>query len=168
MHSVWRGCATKHAAQLRGCSAEVAPYCFRKPALAQLRRRTAKYAVSQSVRLDALIPFDDDSAGSGVARVLRKWRAYAQSLTKWLDWGVWLKCRPACEFQRLFRPTAADGDEKNTGVKETLPKCLSKAWVDIREVATCRNVVGDRLCRPPLIPLTAEGGTGRHVVMPRV
>ena len=33
-----------------------------------------------------------------VEKVVEEWKLEIQRLMDWLDWSVWLKCKPACGF----------------------------------------------------------------------
>ncbi|KAF5379670.1 hypothetical protein D9615_005756 [Tricholomella constricta] len=38
--------------------------------------------------------------------LLHKWRAEITGLINWLDWSIWIKCRPACGFEEMcYLPT---------------------------------------------------------------
>ncbi|KAG6915814.1 hypothetical protein DXG01_009688 [Tephrocybe rancida] len=57
--------------------------------------------------LDPALPrpptdINDDRLNS----VLDGWRADVTGLMSWLDWGIWIKCRPACSFEEMcYLPT---------------------------------------------------------------
>ncbi|KAJ6587499.1 hypothetical protein DFH09DRAFT_1074731 [Mycena vulgaris] len=42
-------------------------------------------------------------------RVVDAWRAHARTLMAWLDWSVWVTCRPACGVEFLHRDKEGPG-----------------------------------------------------------
>ncbi|KAJ7850375.1 hypothetical protein B0H14DRAFT_3108669 [Mycena olivaceomarginata] len=56
--------------------------------------------------LDTLIPLEDTQITTDPLLVVEAWRPEAAALRKWLDWGVWTKCRPACGIEEIcYLPT---------------------------------------------------------------
>ncbi|KAG1740389.1 hypothetical protein EDD22DRAFT_323655 [Suillus occidentalis] len=45
--------------------------------------------------LDSLIPVERNGE-SDVTQIMNDWRKDLNNLVSWLDWSVWIKCRPAC------------------------------------------------------------------------
>jgi isopentenyl diphosphate isomerase/L-lactate dehydrogenase-like FMN-dependent dehydrogenase len=45
--------------------------------------------------LDALFPVERNGEPD-VIQIMNDWRKDIQKLMSWLDWSVWIKCRPAC------------------------------------------------------------------------
>ncbi|KAG0697383.1 hypothetical protein DFH29DRAFT_878735 [Suillus ampliporus] len=55
--------------------------------------------------LDSLFPVEIDGEPE-VTRLMAEWRENVQKLMSWLDWSVWIKCRPACGPEEMcFLPT---------------------------------------------------------------
>ncbi|KAJ7062288.1 hypothetical protein C8F01DRAFT_1024466 [Mycena amicta] len=54
-----------------------------------------------------LVPPDTDSGLDPATReLLQRWNSETDELMKWLDWSVWVKCRPACGDDELcYLPT---------------------------------------------------------------
>ncbi|KAJ7819596.1 hypothetical protein B0H14DRAFT_2372445, partial [Mycena olivaceomarginata] len=112
--SVCRGCANKHTAHIHGSAAlksRLTPSeSLHLDALDETNYEICCVIVRMWVAgvyagLDPLIPLQEDSMGSEVAHVFSGWREDAQALMAWLDWSVWVKCRPACGFEvRLDEP----------------------------------------------------------------
>jgi hypothetical protein len=46
--------------------------------------------------LDAYIPRDSTPDAAQIVRLMDSWRQELSALMKWLDWSVWVRCRPAC------------------------------------------------------------------------
>ncbi|KAJ7608045.1 hypothetical protein DFH06DRAFT_1149224 [Mycena polygramma] len=64
--------------------------------------------------------------------VLEGWRADTQALMAWLDWSVWVKCRPACGVEETcYLPTWPyfwhnwdDADNEDGEWKRPKPRCI--------------------------------------------
>ncbi|KAJ6468972.1 hypothetical protein DFH09DRAFT_1222060 [Mycena vulgaris] len=137
--SVWRGCATKHTAHIHGSAALKSRLTPSESLLLDALDETNCEICRVVVRmwlagvyagLDPLIPFQEDSMGSEVARVISRWREDAQALMAWLDWSVWVKCRPACGFEEMcYLPTWpfffwGRVDETDQSWKRPQPRCI--------------------------------------------
>ncbi|KAG1870659.1 hypothetical protein DFJ58DRAFT_852411 [Suillus subalutaceus] len=59
------------------------------------RVTTKMWAVGVMSGLDTLFPIELNG-GLNVAQIMDDWRQDIQKLMSWLDWSVWIKCRPAC------------------------------------------------------------------------
>jgi hypothetical protein len=59
------------------------------------RVTTKLWAVGVMNGLDTLFPIELDGE-SNVAQMMNDWRRDIQKLMSWLDWSIWIKCRPAC------------------------------------------------------------------------
>ncbi|KAJ7785174.1 hypothetical protein DFH07DRAFT_4456 [Mycena maculata] len=118
---VWRGCATRHTAHIHA-SAEMTGLLTPSEhvllrALEGTNREicrviTRMWAAGVRAGFDVLISPHEDSETetsleeAAVSRVLDQWRADAHTLLSWLDWSVWVKCRPACTFEETcYLPT---------------------------------------------------------------
>ncbi|KAJ6553076.1 hypothetical protein B0H19DRAFT_1155583 [Mycena capillaripes] len=137
--SVWRGCATKHTAHIHGSTVLKSRLTLSESlllgALDETNREICRVVVRMWVAgvyagFDPLILLEEDSVGSEVARVVSGWREDAQALTAWLDWGVWVKCRPACGFEEMcYLPTWpfffwGRFDETDQSWKRPQPRCI--------------------------------------------
>ncbi|KAJ6535941.1 hypothetical protein DFH09DRAFT_1179204 [Mycena vulgaris] len=55
--------------------------------------------------LDDALPVDNPVQVDGAA-LTRKWQVAVDDLMAWLDWSVWVKCRPECGFEEIcYLPT---------------------------------------------------------------
>ncbi|KAJ7025557.1 hypothetical protein C8F04DRAFT_133512 [Mycena alexandri] len=55
--------------------------------------------------LDDTLPVDEPIQSDGEVLV-GKWKANIEELMSWLDWNVWIKCRPECNFEEIcYLPT---------------------------------------------------------------
>ncbi|KAJ7081125.1 hypothetical protein B0H15DRAFT_855118 [Mycena belliarum] len=138
---VWRVCATRHTAHIHAPAVRAwltASEALLLGALDDTGREICRAVVRMWVRgvsagLDELLPPGDEHvdvlASDGdrtadIARLVEDWRAETRALMAWLDWGVWVKCRPACGVEEMcylptwpyfwgwgFAPRDPDGDE---------------------------------------------------------
>ncbi|KAJ7479702.1 hypothetical protein FB451DRAFT_1338595 [Mycena latifolia] len=145
---VWQSCATRHTAHFhatRGTGAgarltEGEHVLLR--ALDETSREICRvvvrmWAAGVHAGLDPLLPREDDTrqgapAEIELARVVAAWRADAQALVAWLDWSVWVRCRPACGVEEMcYLPTwpyfwgAQPGEEDGEPVwRRPQPRCI--------------------------------------------
>jgi hypothetical protein len=52
--------------------------------------------------LDSVIPVERNGE-PGVTQIMNNWRKDINNLMSWLDWSVWIKCRPACGPEVEFK-----------------------------------------------------------------
>ncbi|KAJ7512846.1 hypothetical protein B0H11DRAFT_10316 [Mycena galericulata] len=150
--SVWRGCATRHTAYIHA-NAELqarftAPERSLLRALDDTNREICRVVVgmwTSGVRagLDALISSDggdpdpaiemtDLVSKEVVSLVVEEWRTETQTLMAWLDWSVWVKCRPACSSEEMcYLPTwpffwekMRAGDPEDSDWQRPQPRCI--------------------------------------------
>ncbi|KAJ7513217.1 hypothetical protein B0H11DRAFT_1787999 [Mycena galericulata] len=122
---VWRACATSHTAHIHASatlSARLTPSEYTLlAALDGTSREICRvvvrvWAAGVHAGLDALIPPDgergvhthtasnsstDPRLDTPPTTLLREWEMATQGLMAWLDWSVWVKCRPACSSEEL-------------------------------------------------------------------
>ncbi|KAF7360878.1 hypothetical protein MSAN_01117500 [Mycena sanguinolenta] len=118
---VWKGCATKHTAHIHASptlqSRMTVSERLLLTALDKTNREICRvvvkmWAAGVHAGLDPFIPLEsDDGHATTLAlqdslRVVHDWRADADRLMSWLDWAVWVKCRPACGVEEMcYLPT---------------------------------------------------------------
>ncbi|KAJ6620376.1 hypothetical protein B0H10DRAFT_2022650 [Mycena sp. CBHHK59/15] len=121
---VWRGCATKHMAPIHArqhalSDSEEALLRAADEVLREVCRVTVcMWAAGVRAGLDEILSVeapashppetttDTDTEEERVRGVARKWRVDLGNLMDWLDWSVWVKCRPACAFEEMcYLPT---------------------------------------------------------------
>ncbi|KAJ7134072.1 hypothetical protein C8R43DRAFT_640074 [Mycena crocata] len=120
---VWRGCATRHTAQihtnavlkLRLTPAEHLLLGALDGTNREICRSVVRmWAAGVEAGLDVQLPISRHRDASKnradsektIARVVEGWHADTQALMAWLDWSVWVKCRPACSFEEIcYMPT---------------------------------------------------------------
>jgi hypothetical protein len=69
------------------------------------RVTTNMWAVGVMSGLDILYPIELDEEPD-FAQIMNDWRQDIQKLMSWLDWSIWIKCRPACSPEEMcYLPT---------------------------------------------------------------
>ncbi|KAJ7729456.1 hypothetical protein B0H16DRAFT_1775889 [Mycena metata] len=115
---VWQACATKHTS--------LCCYAHWTRRLASVVTRMWVHGVHAG--LDAFISVDATTTPS--ATVLDNWRMEVQDLMAWLDWSVWVKCRPACGFEEMcYLPTWPwfyNRESPNDAWKRPQPRCIRR------------------------------------------
>ncbi|KAJ7452645.1 hypothetical protein FB451DRAFT_1145257 [Mycena latifolia] len=116
---VWRACATRHAAHIHASAALRARLTASERLLLRALDETSREICRVVVRmwvagvragLDPLIPPEAPAvspAGTmNILPIVAGWRAETHALMAWLDWSVWVKCRPACGVEEMcYLPT---------------------------------------------------------------
>jgi hypothetical protein len=103
---VWRVCATRHTAHIHTHAMTLtlteSEWVLLR-ALDETNREICRvvvgmWAAGVHAGLDGLIPPAREPASFAqlLGGVVHRWRRDADALMAWLDWGVWVKCRPAC------------------------------------------------------------------------
>jgi hypothetical protein len=60
------------------------------------RITTKMWAVGVLASLDAYLPHNSTLDAAEIARLVDTWRQQLRDLMEWLDWSIWVRCRPAC------------------------------------------------------------------------
>jgi hypothetical protein len=56
--------------------------------------------------VDPLYPPEQHPEADHIRTLLGEWKEDVTQLISWLDWSVWVKCRPACDFEEMcYLPT---------------------------------------------------------------
>ncbi|KAJ7366152.1 hypothetical protein DFH08DRAFT_1002783 [Mycena albidolilacea] len=112
---VWQGCATRHTAHIHANTDLKSRLTSSERLLLRTLDETNREICRVVVRmwvagvhagLDTHIPLEDSQTVAAPPLVVQEWRLEAGALMKWLDWGVWVKCRPACGVEEIcYLPT---------------------------------------------------------------
>ncbi|KAJ7171507.1 hypothetical protein C8R46DRAFT_1175711 [Mycena filopes] len=117
---VWHACATRHTAHIHhALRPRLAPgehtllRALDETTREVCRVLTRMWAAGVNAGLDPLIPVasttptsPNHTAAMEMESVVERWHAEIVALTGWLDWGVWVKCRPACGCEEMcYLPT---------------------------------------------------------------
>ncbi|KAJ7693075.1 hypothetical protein B0H17DRAFT_1200141 [Mycena rosella] len=141
---VWRGCATRHTAHIHASAALSARLTASERLLLSALDETGReicrvvvrmWAAGVRAELDSVIPVAANA--EDIPHVVEGWRADANALMQWLDWSVWVKCRPACGVEEMcYLPTwpyfgqwtgereKGDDTEKAPPWKRPQPRCI--------------------------------------------
>lgn len=84
------------------------------------------------------LELDCDDSGASLKEedsreVLKGWGRSVRELVKWLDWDVWAKCRPACQFDEvcylptwIFFPRPPEDRKSGEWTKRPEPRCWDR------------------------------------------
>ncbi|KAJ6492306.1 hypothetical protein C8R45DRAFT_990887 [Mycena sanguinolenta] len=114
---VWKSCGTRHTAYIHASKALQGRISASERLLLQALDDTNREICRVVVKLwvagvhaglDRFIPLSTSSAhppqDPGI--IVQDWRADTTALMSWLDWAVWVKCRPACGVEEIcYLPT---------------------------------------------------------------
>jgi hypothetical protein len=104
---VYKFCATSHTSYIRRSAALSALLTASEHlllnAVEEVNREICRMVVGMwaegvTAGLDDALPVDPPIAHDS-AVLTRKWQTTVNDLMTWLDWSVWIKCRPACGFE---------------------------------------------------------------------
>ncbi|KAJ6460950.1 hypothetical protein C8R45DRAFT_1028752 [Mycena sanguinolenta] len=109
---VYKFCATSHTEYIRRSSAarRTASEELLLSAVEEVSREICRVVVGMwaegvTAGLDDALPMTNPVERDGAALV-RRWKASVDALMAWLDWSVWVKCRPECSFEEMcYLPT---------------------------------------------------------------
>ncbi|KAK7038626.1 hypothetical protein R3P38DRAFT_3475958, partial [Favolaschia claudopus] len=138
---VWRGCATKHTEYIHRSSALQARLTESERLLLHALDETSSEICRVVVRMwvagvhagvDRLLPREDNTTLT--KGLVEGWRDEHNNLMAWLDWGVWVKCRPACGAEEMcYLPTwpffwdkMTDPKPRDDRWKRPQPRCIRK------------------------------------------
>ncbi|KAJ7671252.1 hypothetical protein DFH06DRAFT_980293 [Mycena polygramma] len=140
---VWRGCATRHTEYIHTSLTARLTQSERLllGALDETNREVCRSIVRMWVAgvragFDEFLPIPPKEAfqvgHEKLSLVLDGWREETQALMAWLDWSVWVKCRPACGVEEIcYLPTWPyfwrswdDVDNEEGQWKRPQPRCI--------------------------------------------
>ncbi|KAH7928226.1 hypothetical protein BV22DRAFT_1083295 [Leucogyrophana mollusca] len=113
--SVFRECATTHTAQIVKLSAvmtaseQLMLHSLQETTREICRVLVGMWADGVTAGLDEYLWQDPSSEGDDNAkleRIMVQWKGQLTSLMGWLDWSVWIKCKPTCGLEEVcYLPT---------------------------------------------------------------
>ncbi|KAJ7928343.1 hypothetical protein B0H13DRAFT_1968379 [Mycena leptocephala] len=141
---VWRGCATKHTAHIHKSIELQARLTVSERLLLNALDETSHeicrvivrmWVAGVHVGLDPLISVQKKPVTSNIAHIIETWKVDSHALMAWLDWGVWVKCRPACGVEEMcYLPTwpffwdrINDPERKDERWKRPQPRCIRQS-----------------------------------------
>ncbi|OAX32764.1 hypothetical protein K503DRAFT_804961 [Rhizopogon vinicolor AM-OR11-026] len=136
--SVFQGCAMTHTSAIgtRGIltpSERLLLQAVRETTREICRVTTRIWASGFIAGLDPLYPADQVLDADSTRTLMGEWKEDIARLVSWLDWSVWVKCRPACSVEEMcYLPTWPFGffspDHPVQGLESA-----SKLWPDPNE-----------------------------------
>ncbi|KAJ7620745.1 hypothetical protein DFH06DRAFT_1305975 [Mycena polygramma] len=140
-HPVWHGCATKHTAYIHRSAALQARLTRSErvllPSFDETNCEICRVLVRMWVAgvyggVDPLIQVEESRRPTthSLPRIVEGWHADTVALMEWLDWSIWVKCRPACGPEEMcYLPTwpfFQNPEGKDDGWKRPQPRCIRK------------------------------------------
>ncbi|KAF8209408.1 hypothetical protein K438DRAFT_230198 [Mycena galopus ATCC 62051] len=138
---VWGACATRHTAHIhRNSGLQSRLTSSERLLLGALdgtnreicRVLVRMWATGVHAGVDALLPGEKEPSTPVLSQILEQWRTQTHSLIAWLDWSVWVKCRPMCPAEEMcYLPTwpyfgVNEWDRKDEQWKRPQPRCIRK------------------------------------------
>jgi hypothetical protein len=102
---VFRECATLHTASIVAHGTTLTPserllvQAVRETTREICRVVTKMWASGMMTGVDPLYPPEQHPEADHIRTLLGEWKEDVTQLISWLDWSVWVKCRPACDFE---------------------------------------------------------------------
>ncbi|KAG1798605.1 uncharacterized protein HD556DRAFT_1518466 [Suillus plorans] len=109
---VFRECATSHTASIVSRGTTLMPsersllQAVRETTHEICRVVTKMWASGMILGVDPLYPPELRPETDHIRTLMDEWKEDVTQLLSWLDWSVWVKCRPACGFEEMcYLPT---------------------------------------------------------------
>ncbi|KAG1827391.1 uncharacterized protein BJ212DRAFT_49839 [Suillus subaureus] len=109
---VFRKCATSHTAYIVARGTTLMPserlllQAVRETTREICRVVTKMWAFGMMAGVDPLYPPEQRPEADHIRTLMGEWKKDVTQLISWLDWNVWVKCRPACGFEEMcYLPT---------------------------------------------------------------
>ncbi|KAG1787936.1 uncharacterized protein HD556DRAFT_927349 [Suillus plorans] len=102
---VFRECAASHAASIAYRGTTLTPserlllQAVRETTHEICRVVTKMWASGMNFGVDAFYPPERHPEVDHIHTLIGEWKEDVTQLISWLDWSVWVKCRPACGFE---------------------------------------------------------------------
>ncbi|KAG1831858.1 hypothetical protein EV424DRAFT_132150 [Suillus variegatus] len=102
---VFRECATSQAASIAYRGTSLTPserlllQAVRETTHEICRVVTKMWASGMNFGVDAFYPLEQRPEVDHIDTLMGEWKEDVTQLISWLDWSVWVKCRPACGFE---------------------------------------------------------------------
>ncbi|KAG1831854.1 hypothetical protein EV424DRAFT_1534111 [Suillus variegatus] len=109
---VFRECAVSHTASIASRGTTLTPsehlllQAVRETTHEICRVVTKMWASGMNLGVDAFYPPEQRPEVDHIHTLMGEWKEDVTQLISWLDWSVWVKCRPACGFEEMcYLPT---------------------------------------------------------------
>ncbi|KAG2063408.1 hypothetical protein BDR04DRAFT_1038065 [Suillus decipiens] len=148
---VFRECATSHTTSTVAHGATLTPsehlllQAVRETTHEICRVTTKMWASGLIVGVDPFYPPEERPEADHIHTLMGEWKEDITRLISWLDWSVWVKCRPACGIEEMcylpawpfgFPSSKDDGPPRNSASlwpdpnngewKRPQPKCIRR------------------------------------------
>ncbi|KAG1883325.1 hypothetical protein F4604DRAFT_284490 [Suillus subluteus] len=136
---VFRECATSHTASIVAHGATLMPsehlllQAVRETTREICRVVTKMWASGLIVGVDPFYPPEQFPVADQIHTLMSEWNEDVTRLISWLDWSVWVKCRPACDIEEMcYLPTWPFGFFPPPGGADDAPPFQDSAslWPD--------------------------------------
>lgn len=137
---IFRACATSHTASIVVLGTTFTPserlllQAVRETTHEICRVVTKMWASGLMAGVDHLYPPEQRPDADHIHTLMSEWREDLTQLISWLDWSVWVKCRPACGVEEMcYLPTWPLGFpsiEDDAPSFQTQWDSASKLWPD--------------------------------------
>ncbi|KAG2145287.1 uncharacterized protein EDB93DRAFT_512040 [Suillus bovinus] len=115
---IFRLCATTHTSVIINLTPSMTPSerlllkAIEDTTREICRVTTNMWAVGVMSGLDVIFPMEPNEEPD-IVQIMNDWRQDIEKLMSWLDWSIWIKCRPACSAEEMcYLPTwPLDGPE---------------------------------------------------------
>ncbi|KAG2106807.1 uncharacterized protein F5147DRAFT_761620 [Suillus discolor] len=119
---VFRECAASHTASIASRGTTLTPsehlllQAVRETTHEICRVVTKMWASGMNSGVDAFYPPEQRPEADHIHTLIGEWKEDVTQLISWLDWSVWVKCRPACGFEEMcYLPTWPFGFVRSPG-----------------------------------------------------
>ncbi|KAG1865227.1 hypothetical protein C8R48DRAFT_188660 [Suillus tomentosus] len=119
---VFRECAVSHTASIASRGTTLTPserlllQAVRETTHEICRVVTKMWASGMNLGVDAFYPPERRPEVDHIDTLMGEWKEDVTQLISWLDWSVWVKCRPACGFEEMcYLPTWPFGFVRTPG-----------------------------------------------------
>ncbi|KAG1862331.1 hypothetical protein C8R48DRAFT_210989 [Suillus tomentosus] len=109
---VFRECATSHTASIVARGMTLIPserlllQAVQETTREICRVATKMWASGMIIGVDPLYPPEQRPEADRIHTLMGEWKEDLTQLISWLNWSVWVKCRPACGFEEMcYLPT---------------------------------------------------------------
>ncbi|KAG2352831.1 hypothetical protein BDR07DRAFT_801102 [Suillus spraguei] len=127
---VFRECATSHTASIAAHGATLMLSDSERLLLQAVRETTREicriitkmWASGMMVGVDPFYPPEQHPEVDLIHTLMDEWKEDVSRLISWLDWSVWVKCRPACSIEEMcYLPTWPFGFFPASNVEDVPP-----------------------------------------------
>ncbi|KAG2050761.1 hypothetical protein BDR06DRAFT_959929 [Suillus hirtellus] len=134
---VFRECAVSHTASIASRGTTLTPsehlllQAVRETTHEICRVVTKMWASGMNLGVDAFYPPEQRPEVGHIDTLMGEWKEDVTQLISWLDWSVWVKCRPACGLEEMcYLPTWPFGFVRTPGAPLQAQWDSGSLWPD--------------------------------------